>query len=78
MMRAGLKKHLKKKKTPKNTRSCVSITAKINCMFHKTDKEKCKIDQDRCCHLSLKEDECRADNCYIHDLKDKDVHDKLL
>ncbi|KAG9194056.1 hypothetical protein G6011_04091 [Alternaria panax] len=51
---------------------------KINCQFHKEDKEKCRTDQDRCCHLSLWADECLADNCHIHEPEKVKLHECLL
>jgi hypothetical protein len=51
---------------------------KIDCTFHKEDKEACRTDQDRCCHLSLWADECLADNCHIHEQEKVDIHKRLL
>jgi hypothetical protein len=51
---------------------------KIDCEFHKEDKEKCRTDQDRCCHLSLWADECLADNCHIHEPEKVEIHHRLL
>ena len=51
---------------------------KIDCQFHKEDKEKCRTDQDRCCHLSLWADECLADNCHLHEPEKVKLHECLL
>ena len=51
---------------------------KIDCTFHKEDKEACRTDQDRCCHMNLWPDECLAKECHIHDPEPTDPHHKLL
>ena len=51
---------------------------KINCEFHKRDKEECRTDQERCCHLNLWADECLADNCHLHEPEKVEIHYRLL
>jgi len=51
---------------------------KIDCEFHRQDKEACRTDQERCCHLNLWADECLADNCHLHEPEKVEIHDRLL
>jgi hypothetical protein len=51
---------------------------KLDCEFHKKDKEDCRTDQDRCGHLNLWADECLADKCHLHEPEEVDIHYKLL
>ena len=51
---------------------------KIDCEFHKQDKEECRTDQERCCHLNLWADECLADNCHLHEPEKVEIHYRLL
>jgi hypothetical protein len=51
---------------------------KLECEYHKKDKEDCRKDQDRCCHLNLWADECLADNCHLHEPEKVEIHYRLL
>jgi hypothetical protein len=51
---------------------------KTECEFHKKDKEDCRADQERCCHLNLWADECLADNCHLHEPEKVEIHYRLL
>lgn len=51
---------------------------KTECEFHKKDKEDCRKDQERCCHLNLWADECLADNCHLHEPEKIGIHERLL
>ncbi|KAG9186916.1 hypothetical protein G6011_01003 [Alternaria panax] len=63
--------------TPEHRELCW-YDCKVERKFHKRDKELSSRKEDHCCHLNMWADECRVDNCHLHEPEKVEIHNRLL